>query len=105
MGFRCFRLGGCRHCNDLYFSRRITSAVYNEVLQFFLIVLGLSPLVIVALNDAGGWANIKAQLPPQFTHAWKYMGHANTNPMGLHFTTLIFGLGFAMSFGYCVQIF
>ena len=78
----------------------LTSAVYNEVLQFFLIVLGLSPLVIVALNDAGGWANIKAQLPPQFTHAWKYMGHANTNPMGLHFTTLIFGLGFAMSFGY-----
>ena len=63
-------------------------------------VLGLSPLVIVALNDAGGWANIKAQLPPQFTHAWKYMGHANSNPMGLHFTTLIFGLGFAMSFGY-----
>src|SRR6187397_3594911 len=40
----------------------LTSAVYNEVLQFFLIVLGLSPLVIVALQDAGGWANIKAQL-------------------------------------------
>ena len=53
----------------------LTSAVYNEVLQFFLIVLGLSPLVIVALHDAGGWENIKAQLQPQFTHAWKYMGH------------------------------
>jgi len=36
----------------------LTSAVYNEVLQFFLIVLGLSPLVVVALHDAGGWANI-----------------------------------------------
>src|SRR6478609_7339823 len=42
----------------------LTSAVYKEVLQFFLIVLGLSPLVIVALHDAGGWENIKAQLQP-----------------------------------------
>ncbi|HEY2721739.1 MAG TPA: sodium:solute symporter family protein [Chitinophagaceae bacterium] len=78
----------------------LTSAVYNEVLQFFLIVLGLSPLVIVALHDAGGWENIKAQLQPALTHAWKYMGHANTNPMGINFMSLIFGLGFAMSFGY-----
>jgi solute:Na+ symporter, SSS family len=78
----------------------LTSAVYNEVLQFFLIVLGLSPLVIVALHDAGGWSNIKAQLQPELTHAWKYMGHADSNPMGLHFMSLIFGLGFAMSFGY-----
>jgi SSS family solute:Na+ symporter len=78
----------------------LTSAVYNEVLQFFLIVLGLSPLVIVALHDAGGWANIKAQLQPEMTHAWKYMGDADTNPMGLHFMSLIFGLGFVMSFGY-----
>src|ERR1700750_1069580 len=78
----------------------LTSAVYNEVLQFFLIVLGLSPLVIVALHDAGGWENIKAQLQPEYTHAWKYMGHPDTNPMGLHFMSLIFGLGFAMSFGY-----
>ena len=78
----------------------LTSAVYNEVLQFFLIVLGLSPLVIVALHDAGGWANIKSHLPPELTHAWKYMGNAKSNPMGLHFTSLIFGLGFVMSFGY-----
>jgi SSS family solute:Na+ symporter len=78
----------------------LTSAVYNEVLQFFLIVLGLSPLVIVALQDAGGWANIKAQLQPELTHAWKYMGNAKSNPMGLHFMSLIFGLGFVMSFGY-----
>ncbi|MCW3119640.1 MAG: sodium solute transporter superfamily [Chitinophagaceae bacterium] len=78
----------------------LTSAVYNEVLQFFLIVLGLSPLVIVALQDAGGWENIKAQLQPNMTHAWKYMGNTETNPMGLHFMSLIFGLGFVMSFGY-----
>ncbi|MBL7698808.1 MAG: sodium:solute symporter family protein [Chitinophagaceae bacterium] len=78
----------------------LTSAVYNEVLQFFLIVLGLSPLVIVALHDAGGWENVKAQLPSYMTHAWKYMGDPDANPMGLHFMSLIFGLGFVMSFGY-----
>ncbi len=78
----------------------LTSAVYNEVLQFFLIVLGLSPLVIVALQDAGGWDTIKANLEPQLTHAWKYMGDADANPMGIHFMSLIFGLGFVMSFGY-----
>ncbi|MBS1576147.1 MAG: sodium:solute symporter family protein [Bacteroidetes bacterium] len=78
----------------------LTSAVYNEVLQFFLIVLGLSPLVIVALQDAGGWAAIKANLQPELTHAWKYMGNPDANPMGLHFMSLIFGLGFVMSFGY-----
>jgi SSS family solute:Na+ symporter len=78
----------------------LTSAVYNEVLQFFLIVLGLSPLVVVALHDAGGWENIKQQLPPNLTHAWKYMGNPEANPMGLHFMSLIFGLGFVMSFGY-----
>lgn len=78
----------------------LTSAVYNEVLQFFLIVLGLSPLVAVALHDAGGWENVKQQLEPNMTHAWKYMGDPDANPMGLHFMSLIFGLGFVMSFGY-----
>lgn len=78
----------------------LTSAVYNEVLQFFLIVLGLSPLVIIALQDAGGWEGIKASLQPELTHAWKYMGSPGDNPMGLHFMSLIFGLGFVMSFGY-----
>src|SRR5256885_6335685 len=78
----------------------LTSAVYNEVLQFFLIVLGLSPLVVVALHDAGGWSMIKANLEPQLTHAWKYMGKADENPMGISFMSLIFGLGFVMTFGY-----
>jgi SSS family solute:Na+ symporter len=78
----------------------LTSAVYNEVLQFFLIVLGLTPLVVVGLQEAGGWANIKAQLEPQYTHAWKYMGRADQNSMGINAISLIFGLGFVMSFGY-----
>ena len=78
----------------------LTSAVYNEVLQFFLIVFGLSPLVVVALHDAGGWNTSKQILQPQLTHAWKYMGNADANPMGINFMSLIFGLGFVMSFGY-----
>ena len=78
----------------------LTSAVYNEVLQFFLIVLGLSPLVIVSLQDAGGWSQIRTQLSPEYTHTWKYMGDAASNPMGINFMSLIFGLGFVMSFGY-----
>ncbi len=78
----------------------LTSAVYNEVLQFFLIVLGLSPLVVVALHDAGGWSAITNNLDPKLTHAWKYMGTADANPMGINFMSLIFGLGFVMSFGY-----
>jgi solute:Na+ symporter, SSS family len=78
----------------------LTSAVYNEVLQFFLIVLGLSPLVIVGLQEAGGWSNIQAQLQPQYTHAWQYMGSADQNSMGINAISLIFGLGFVMSFGY-----
>jgi SSS family solute:Na+ symporter len=78
----------------------LTSAVYNEVLQFFLIVLGLSPLVIVALQDTGGWEAVRANLQPELTHAWKYMGTADENPMGINFMSLIFGLGFVMSFGY-----
>ncbi|MFM7838281.1 MAG: sodium:solute symporter family transporter, partial [Chitinophagaceae bacterium] len=78
----------------------LTSAVYNEVLQFFLIVLGLAPLVIIALQDAGGWEAIKTHLAPQYTHAWKYMGRASDNPMGIHYFPLVFGLGFVMSFGY-----
>lgn len=82
------------------FTGGLTSAVYNEVLQFFLIVLGLSPLVIVALQDAGGWDAIRTNLQPELTHAWKYMGDADANPMGIHFMSLIFGLGFVMSFGY-----
>ncbi|MBX7124983.1 MAG: sodium:solute symporter family protein [Cyclobacteriaceae bacterium] len=78
----------------------LTSAVYNEVLQFFLIVLGLSPLVIVSIQDVGGWSGIVANLKPEWTHAWRYMDQAEHNPMGLQYGQLLLGLGFAMSFGY-----
>src|SRR5690349_12825897 len=50
----------------------LTSAIYNEVLQFFLIVLGFAPLSILAVNKAGGWSGMAARIPAVMTHSWKY---------------------------------
>src|SRR6201981_424009 len=52
----------------------LTSAIYNEVLQFFLIVAGFAPLVFLGLKNVGGWSGLKANLPPAFVHAWTGMG-------------------------------
>jgi solute:Na+ symporter, SSS family len=78
----------------------LTSAIYNEVLQFFLIVLGFSPLAILAVSKAGGWDGMAARLPGVMTHSWKYMGHASENPMGVEVFSMVLGLGFVLSFGY-----
>ena len=78
----------------------LTSAVYNEVLQFFLIVFGIAPVVFVGLHEVGGWQGIVAKLPATMTSSWKYMGHASDNPMGVDSFSLVTGLGLAMSFGY-----
>jgi SSS family solute:Na+ symporter len=78
----------------------LTSAIYNEVLQFFLIVLGFAPLAILSLLRAGGWDGMASRLPAVMTHAWKYMGHASENPMGVEVFGLVAGLGFVLSFGY-----
>jgi solute:Na+ symporter, SSS family len=78
----------------------LTSAIYNEVLQFFLIVMGFAPLAILSAIKAGGWAGMSARLPPVMTHSWKYMGTASENPMGVEVFSMIAGLGFVLSFGY-----
>ena len=78
----------------------LTSAIYNEVLQFFLIVLGIAPLVYVGLHHVGGWAGIVANLQPVMTHSWRYMGSAAENPMGIGIFGMVMGLGFVLSFGY-----
>src|SRR5947209_7414063 len=62
---------------------RLTSAIYNEVLQFFLIVIGFAPLAIAATIKAGGWQGIQARLQPVMTHSWSYLGDAKQNPMGV----------------------
>ncbi len=78
----------------------LRSAIYNEVLQFFLIVIGFSPLSILAVQRAGGWSGLQQKLPDVMTHTWKYIGHANQNPMGVEAFGLFAGLGFVLSFGY-----
>ncbi len=78
----------------------LTSAIYNEVVQFFLIVLGFAPLSILAVEKAGGWQGISARLQPVMTHSWRYVGHASENPMGVEVFGLVGGLGFVLSFGY-----
>ena len=61
----------------------LTSAIYNEVLQFFLIVLGFAPLAILAVTKAGGWRACRRGIPPVMTHSWRYIGDASQNPMGV----------------------
>src|SRR5438105_3928050 len=88
----------------------LTSAIYNEVLQFFLIVLGFAPLVFLGLRAVGGWSGLVSRLaahaaaggfaPGAYTHSWAFMGHASANPMGVEWFGLVMGLGFVLSFGY-----
>jgi SSS family solute:Na+ symporter len=78
----------------------LTSAIYNEVLQFFLIVAGFLPLVWIGLKHVGGWNGIKHTLGPAYTHSWRGMEHASTNPLGVEWFSLVMGLGFVLSFGY-----
>jgi solute:Na+ symporter, SSS family len=78
----------------------LTSAIYNEVLQFFLIVAGFAPLVWIGLRNVGGWQGIKQTLPATMTHSWRGMAHASTNALGVEWVGLAMGLGFVLSFGY-----
>ncbi len=88
----------------------LTSAIYNEVLQFFLIVFGFAPLVFLGLKDAGGWAGLQSRLaevatsngyaPGAWTQSWRWMGEPSSNPMGVEIFGLAMGLGFVLSFGY-----
>jgi solute:Na+ symporter, SSS family len=78
----------------------LTSAIYNEVIQFFLIVLGFAPLAILAVARAGGWDGMASRLPPVMTHSWEFLGSSSQNPMGVEIFGLIAGLAFVLSFGY-----
>src|SRR5437588_3129924 len=78
----------------------LTSAIYNEVVQFFLIVAGFLPLAWLGLKNVGGWTGLKATLNPTYTHSWLGMGNAHTNRLGVEWFGLTMGLGFVLSFGY-----
>jgi SSS family solute:Na+ symporter len=88
----------------------LTSAIYNEVMQFFLIVAGFAPLAFLGLRDVGGWSGSQMRLsevataqhfaPGAFFHSWRFMGNAADNPMGVEWLAMLMGLGFVLSFGY-----
>jgi len=90
----------------------LISAVFNEVLQFFLIWFGSLLIPILGLIHAGGWSgmmesirnNVKVIHPTvsgaDFTSLWRNLGSFDSNPMGIDWFGMVFGLGLAVSFGY-----
>ncbi len=89
----------------------LRSAIFNEVLQFFLIWAGALLIPILGLIEAGGWSGMQAKImqnltelhvanPGSYTHLWSTLGHFNTNPMGINWAGIVFGLGAVISMGY-----
>jgi len=82
----------------------LRSAIFNEVLQFFLIWAGALLIPILGLYEAGGWTNLKLQIAhrasEQYVHLWSGLGSFTTNPMGIHWTGIVFGLAVVISMGY-----
>jgi solute:Na+ symporter, SSS family len=84
----------------------LSSAIYNEVLQFFVIVAALLPLTIVGLVDVGGWNGLKdkirdSDLGEAGLHALQGTSPGDvTNPIGASWIGIVFGLGFVLAFGY-----
>ena len=80
------------------------SAIFNEVLQFFLIWLGALTIPILGLIEAGGWnglvARIHERVQGDYTHLWGPLSSFSSNPMGVHWTGVLFGLGGVIAFGY-----
>jgi len=82
----------------------LRSAIFNEVLQFFLIWAGALLIPILGLYEAGGWSNLKLQIAQraseQYVHLWSTLGSLTTNPMGINWFGIVFGLGAVISMGY-----
>jgi SSS family solute:Na+ symporter len=82
----------------------LRSAIFNEVLQFILIWAGALLIPILGLIEAGGVSGLRARVTANageaYTHLWGTMGSFDANPMGIHWTGIVFGLGAVISFGY-----
>jgi SSS family solute:Na+ symporter len=81
------------------------SAIFNEVLQFFLIWLGVLVVPILGLMEAGGWSGLVVKIHQRvhsddYVHLWSTLGTFSGNPMGVHWTGIVFGLGGVIAFGY-----
>ena len=83
----------------------LRSAIFNEVLQFVLIWLGALLIPILGLVEVGGWNNLQRRIAQNlgsgdYTHLWRTLGSFTDNPMGIHWTGIVLGLGWVISFGY-----
>ncbi len=78
----------------------LTASIYNEVLQFVLIVLGLSPLVFYALRELHGWQGLASTLPANLRHTWQGLPVASPFSSAMDGVGNVLGLGFVLSFGY-----
>ncbi len=82
----------------------LRSAIFNEVLQFILIWAGALLIPILGLIEVGGWHQLQLRVAQnasvEYTHLWSTLGTFTGNPMGIHWTGIVFGLGFIISFGY-----
>jgi len=89
----------------------LRSAIFNEVLQFVLIWGGAMLVPILGLYQAGGVSGLKTKImanmqsmtgvsSDSYFHLWRDTGHFASNPMGVHWTGIVLGLGFVISFGY-----
>ncbi len=83
----------------------LLSAIFNEVLQFVMIWLGAMLIPIIGLIETGGWNGMVARIAKNtaagdYTHLWRTLGSFSDNPMGIHWTGIVLGLGFVISFGY-----
>ena len=82
----------------------LRSAIFNEVLQFFLIWAGALLIPILGLYEAGGWSNLKVQIAQrasdQYVHLWSGLGSFTDNPMGINWIGIVFGLAAVISMGY-----
>jgi len=89
----------------------LRSAIFNEVLQFFLIWAGALLIPILGLVEAGGWSGLEAKImenlsaqqvanPGSYTHLWSTLGSFGSNPMGINWVGIVFGLGAVISMGY-----
>jgi solute:Na+ symporter, SSS family len=82
----------------------LRSAIFNEMLQFILIWAGALLIPILGLIEAGGWSGLKARIATnaaaEYTHLWSTLGKFSENPMGIHWTGIVFGLGAVISMDY-----
>jgi SSS family solute:Na+ symporter len=82
----------------------LRSAIFNEVLQFFLIWAGALLIPILGLYEAGGWSNLKLLIAQraseQYIHLWAGLGSFSNNPMGINWVGIVFGLAAIISMGY-----